>query len=199
MHLRRVASFILGAWIVGSLFMGYIAVQNATTADRLLSAPPLEVGKMIQALGPEKVRALLQYQGAEQNRNYFEFWERMQLALGFILLLLLVFATRVSRIAMALCGAMIVFAGFAHFVLTPEINYIGRGVDFASGWSGGHKRVWVLRATYTGLEILKLSIGCALAGYLFLFKVKRVREPALDEAGELPDSRGSERVAEPLP
>ncbi len=150
MHLRRVACFVLGAWIIGSLFVAYIAVQNETTADRLLGAPPPEFGKMIQAVGLDKMRLLLQFQAAEQTRYYLDFWERSQLVLGPLLLLLLIFATRVSRIAIAACGMMIIFAGFAHFVLTPEINYVGRGIDFGAGWSADHRRFWVLRGTYTG-------------------------------------------------
>jgi hypothetical protein len=199
MHLRRAACFVLGAWIIGSLFVAYIAVQNATTAERLLSAPPPEFAKMIRSLGPDRVTTILQYQGAEQNRYYLDSWERMQLFLGPLLVVLLVFATRVSRIAIALCGTMIVFTAFAHFVLTPEINYIGRSLDFAAGWSGAHKRVWVLRATYTSLEALKLTLGCVLAGYLFVFKAKRVRpagEISATEVGALSPSHGAETSRE---
>ncbi len=188
MHLRRIACFVLGAWIFGSLFLGYISLENADTADRLLGAPPPDLNRMVQKLGLENVRTILSYQGAEASWLYSDVWERIQIGFGLLLIVLLLFATRISRIALALCAVMIVFATFAHLVLRPEIDYLGRGLDFAPAYASGHRRLSALRTAYTALEILKIGVGCGLAGYLFVFKTRHARpapdvqEPAFDRA-----------------
>jgi hypothetical protein len=181
MHLRRVASFVLGAWIVGSLFALYIASQSGIAAEKVVHFPPPELRSMIQTLGTDKAASLLHYHGAEQSRAYVHDWGRLQLLLGPALLLILAFATRISRLALGLCGAMIVFAAFSSLILVPEIDYLERGLEFASGWSANRARYLALRGTFTVLETLKMTLGFALAAYLFLYKTRRFRA-AVEEA-----------------
>jgi hypothetical protein len=173
MHLRRIACFVLGAWIVGSVFAIYITAQSGSATDPVMQLPPPEVNKMIQTLGADQTRMLLHYHGAEQTRLYIAAWGRLQFLLGFFALLLLAASTRSNRLTLALCGAMLVFAAFSHLVLVPEINYLARGLNFASGWSANRARYLALRGTFTALEVLKLSLGCLLAGYLFVYKRRR--------------------------
>jgi hypothetical protein len=173
MHLRRIACFVLGAWIVGSAFAIYIATQSGSATELVMHFPPPEVNKMIQNLGADQTRQLLHYYGGEQTRLYLEAWGRFQLLLGFAVLLLLARSTRSNRLTLAMCGAMIVFAAFSHLVLVPEINYLARGLNFASGWSANRARYLALRGTFTVLEVLKLSLGCVLAGYLFIYRMRR--------------------------
>lgn len=128
---------------------------------------------MIQTLGAGQTRMLLNYHGVEQTRLYLLAWGRLQLLLGFGVLLLLARSTRSNRLTLTLCGAMLVFAAFSHWVLAPEIDYLARGLNFASGWSGNRARYLALKGTFTALEILKLALGCAVAGYLFIYKRRR--------------------------
>lgn len=173
MHLRRIACFVLGAWIVGSIFAIYIAAQSGSAIDPILRFPPPEVKKMTDTLGFDQARLLLSYHGVEQTGRYLLAWGRLQLFFGVAVLLLLIRSTRNHRMTLAMCAAMIIFAAFSHLVLLPEINYLARGLTFATGWSGNRARYLALRGTFTALEVLKLSLGCALAGYLFIYKLRR--------------------------
>ncbi len=173
MHLRRIACFVLGSWIVGSIFAIYIAAQSGSAIDPLLRFPPPEVKKMVETLGIDQTRLLLTFHGAEQTARYLLAWGRIQLLFGVAVLFLLVRSTRHHRLTLAVCAAMIVFAAFSHLVLLPEINYLARGLTFASGWSGNRARYLALRGAFTLIEVLKLSLGCGLAGYLFVYKQRR--------------------------
>jgi hypothetical protein len=173
MHLRRIASFVLGAWIIGSVFAIYIAAHSGLAADKIMRLPPPQVIKMVQTLGEDPVRMLLRYEGGEQTHLYLQDWGRLQLLLGPALLLLLAASTHNNRLTLGLCGAMIVFAAFSHLVLIPEIEYLAGGLNFAPGWSANRARYLALRGTFTGLEVLKLALGSALAAYLFLYKMRR--------------------------
>ena len=53
MHTRRLASFLVGAWMLASLILGFISVQNMTNVDRILSSPPGPVAKDIEDLGTD--------------------------------------------------------------------------------------------------------------------------------------------------
>ena len=108
MHFRRLASLLVGAWLMGCLFMDLVAIQNFRSVDRLLSAPSAQAASPIRAMGGhDPARAFLRYQVAEQNRWYFENWERMQIALGLVLLLVLLFGSVPDRVALGLTLIML--------------------------------------------------------------------------------------------
>src|ERR1700723_3987668 len=85
LHWHRIAAFLTGCLILGSLFMIFVATQNFGTVDRVLAAPPHEATQMFQTLGPENTRLLLRYLAGEENRLYFTSWELAQIALGAVL------------------------------------------------------------------------------------------------------------------
>src|SRR4051812_45116595 len=85
MNIRCFASWLLGAWIAGSLFMIMVATQNFRSVDRLVAAPGSAASR-VEQMGPAEARTFLRYQVSEQNRWYFETWEKVQLAIGAILL-----------------------------------------------------------------------------------------------------------------
>jgi len=61
MRHTRIAAFVLGAWLLGTLFMIFVATQNFETVDRVLKNPPLEAYRLILALGNDGARQLLRY------------------------------------------------------------------------------------------------------------------------------------------
>lgn len=192
MHLRRVSSFVLGAWIVGSLLVAAILYETSGSTERILGAAPAPIAKLVEKSGSDQIRQLMHYQASELSRAYLARWEMSELGIGVVLLLLLVFSTHVNRLAIALCGSMIVFAAFGHFVLSPEINYIGRAIEFEQAWSGQRARYLALQGTYSGLAALKVLLGCILAGYLFVFRARPMRPtvPVPDPERKAVESRG---------
>src|SRR5260370_42621696 len=94
--------WLLGAWIGGSLFMIMVATQNFRSVDRLLAAPG-RGGEQVEKMGRSEARTFLRYQVSEQNRWYFENYEKIQLALG---VALLAAASRQSKLFFGLPALM---------------------------------------------------------------------------------------------
>ena len=107
MRHTRIAAFLLGAWLLGTLFMIFVATQNFETVDRVMKSPPPEAYKMILALGNDSARQLLRYTAGEENRFFFENWELAQLVLGVLLTGLLTFGVE-SRMLAGFSGAMLI-------------------------------------------------------------------------------------------
>ncbi len=167
MHFHRLAALLLGAWLGGSVFMDTIAVDDAHSVCGLLSAPPMQVAERIQALGGhDAARVFLRYQVSEQNRWYFKVWERVQIALGAVLFMVLAFGAGPKRLMLVLTLLVLAMVLLMHFFLTPEITRLGRALDF--GPAADRTRFWTLHGMYSASELIKLGLGMALAVRLLL-------------------------------
>jgi hypothetical protein len=170
---QRWALVVMGAWLMGTVWTSIVATENFYTIDRLLgSSPNSSFTIAVEQLGQPQARGLLRYLSSELNRLYFQMWNVAQLVLGVLALWLVVgsrqqapgFARRAVRgvIAMlAIVVAMLVW-------LTPSIVTLGRGLDFVPRDPAppGLQRFWVLHATYTSLEMLKLIVGAAVTWWI---------------------------------
>ena len=174
MHTRRIAGFLLGAWMMGSVLLAFIENENLFGVDEILKAPPSEAAKTLQAIGPDQARLLFRFQAAEENRAASEAWEWTQLALGAALLLVTFIGTRANRYAMIFAGGMLVAAIFQRFLVTPEIEWVGRALDFAPAGAAAaqRERLSVVTGAYWAVEILKFLLGLSLAAYLFIYKTR---------------------------
>src|SRR5271169_5419274 len=132
MHRHRVAAFLAGCLILGSLFMIFVATENFGTVDRVLAAPPHEATQMFQTLGPDSARLLLRYLAGEENRLFFTSWELAEITLGALLTAIVLFMIH-SRLLAGLTGAMLILVLFQHFRVTPQMIALGRLVDFGGG------------------------------------------------------------------
>jgi hypothetical protein len=177
MHRHRVAAFLAGCLILGSLFMIFVATQNFGTVDRVLAAPPQEAAPMFQTLGPENARLLLRYLAGEENRLFFTSWELAQIGLGVLLTAILLLAIK-SRLLAGMAGAMLIVALFQHFRVTPEMIALGRLVDFGAGaGSAAYNQFWRLHGLYGVLEVVKLGLLIVVAGILLFGR--RAKTPEL--------------------
>ena len=176
MHFRRLASLLVGAWLAGCALMDLVATENFRSVDRLLSAPSAQAAEHIRAIGGhDPARAFLRYQVSEQNRWYFENWERIQIVLGVLLLLVLLFGSVPDRFALWLTVLMLVAVLAMHFFLTPEITRLGRSIDFTPRGtpSAERTRFWTFHGAYSATELVKLGLGVALAARLLRRKKRR--------------------------
>jgi hypothetical protein len=168
MHHIRIATFLLGAWLLGSLFMAFVATENFATVDRLLKSPQAEASRLIQMLGHEDSRRLLRHLAGEQNRGFFESWELAQLVLGAMLIVFLVLGGENWMLA-GLAGAMLILTAFQHLKITPEMVWLGRAIDFVP-WTAdslSRDQFWKLHGVYGAIEGVKLVFALVLAGFLF--------------------------------
>jgi len=129
MKIRYFTGWLLGGWIAGSLFMILVATQNFRSVDRLLAEPRTAAGR-IEQIGRDEARTFLRYQVSEQNRWYFETWEKIQLALGGVLLVVAFTGLREQRGFGLLVTLMFVLLLLERFYVTPEIVRLGRLIDF---------------------------------------------------------------------
>ena len=155
---HRIASFLLGCWILGSLFMMFVAIENFGAVDRVLaSAPPA----MIQAGGNEQARPLLRYMAGLENQKFFVTWELAQVLLSAALAAVFFFGVG-SRWLSSLAGALLLLTVFQHFWITPEMILLSVHLDTAAS----SNRFAALHATYGIIEVLKLLIALIIAGLL---------------------------------
>jgi NAD-dependent DNA ligase len=168
MHSTRIAAFLLGALLLGSVFMAFVATENFQTASQLLASPPPELEKMIKALGAEDARRLLRYMAGEENRLFFQTWETAELVLGVALASLLLLGVK-RRLLGGFAGAVVILAAFQHFQITPELVWQGRSIDFVAAAAGSTAREHFMRlhAIYGVIETVKFSLLILVAVPLF--------------------------------
>ena len=178
MHSTRVATFLIGAWIACSIFLGWIGLRNVSLAGSLLTNSTPQAAEILNGLGPEKAALLLRHFASEQNRYYFSMWGLMQIPMALVLAVVLYAAAEKRVVPLVVCGSMLVLVLFQYFAVTPEYTYRGREADFPPGSLalGTQARVWLMTQVLAGTEAAKLLIAMVLAGYLFTYKsLKRVR------------------------
>jgi len=158
-----------------SLMLGMIGIRNYHMPAELISTPPDLGAKLILQMGPTQAQVLLQYLASEENREYFYFWEEVEIPLALLLGLSLLLATQKRILPLVLCGIMLAMVLFQFFAVTPELAYSGRRIDFPpfNEAPGAQARIWALNQVYIGAEIVKLAVGFILAGYIFIFRPQR--------------------------
>jgi hypothetical protein len=194
MRHTRIAAFLLGAWFLGTLFMIFVATQNFEMVDRVMKSPPPEAVKMIGALGSDSARQLLRYLAGEENRYFFENWEVTQLVIGALLIAFLLFGVK-SRMLAGFSGAMLLLTIFEHVKITPEMSWLGRSFDFTS-WtvdSLARDQFWKLHGVYSAIEIVKLLLAVAIAGFLFQLRQRRQKQRVQVKAVDYPQHRHVDR------
>ncbi|HZT40171.1 MAG TPA: hypothetical protein VFA28_19920 [Bryobacteraceae bacterium] len=165
MHTRRIAAFLLGAWLLGSVLMAVVAFEIFGVIDRVLAAPA--PAALIARIGADNARRLLLYYAASCNHIILNYWEWAQVAFGVALGVTLLFARYVSRIAAAASAVMVLLVLFVHFVIAPELAFVDRSLTADPAL---RRNAGMLGGVYSALELVKFLIGAALSAYLFAFK-----------------------------
>lgn len=171
----RAAAFCLGVWVMGTVCVSIVAMQNFYTIDRLLDGPNHPAfAAFVEDAGREDARNALRYLSSELNRLFFQLWNVAQIGIGGAALWLVwgLPARAGARlrwtVAAMLAVVVILTAG-----VTPQILAIGRSIDFvprdppppAVGTFG------LLHAAYTLLELVKC--GAAAMAALWLVRLGR--------------------------
>jgi hypothetical protein len=176
-HTRRIATFLLGCWIAGSVFMACVAGYNFRAVGDTLAAPREQVRKSVATLGEEPSRLLLRYHSAEINRALFQYWEDAQFFIAIAFAGSLFFGTEKRTAPLIVGGIMVAILAFQHFSLTPDLIASGREIDFPPGnlIQMLHDHVNLLHRVYVGAEGVKLLAGGVLVSYLFAFRTAKRR------------------------
>jgi hypothetical protein len=176
MHWNRFAAFLLGAWLLGSLFMAFVATQNFAAVERVLGSPPPGGTKIFQTLGADNARYMLRYLAGEENRGFFETWELAQIVLG--LMLIATFLALKHPALAGFAGGLLILTAFQHWRIAPDLVGIGRSNEFlARGAQSAVARSQFgkLHAAYGVIEGVKLLLSLVIAGFLFPMRGRRRR------------------------
>ena len=163
--MRRVACLLVGVWLGAGVLMDVVVTQNFRSVDRTLEELVPEAAERVHALGHEQTRQFLRYHAGEQNRWLFEQWERVQLGIGLVLVLVLINAGTRAKWPLILTGGMLAIILADRFLMTPEVASLGRQLAFqlpTEDLDLRHK-FGTLHALYSSLELVKLGMGGVLA------------------------------------
>jgi len=189
MRFSRVAAMIMGAWLGISFLSIYLAAGGFVHAAAILNAAPPQLTQTLQAVPQSSQRALLRYFELEQNRAYFDFWESTELVIGFLLILVLFFGLE-SRLMSALTLAMVLVVTFQHLLISPELNWLARGMEFVpwTAQSQPRDQFWRLHTMYMALEVLKIALG-GVVSMLLITAQRRRRSRYQEDDDDLLEKR----------
>ena len=168
MRSRRFACLLLGMWMGAGVLMQWIAAENFRSVDRLLDQPNPAATLRFKVLGPVATRQLLEYQAAEQKRYDFEAWGTAELIMGFFFFCFLLFGTREDKFSLLMALLLLIGVVVQRFVLTPQINALGRVSDFAPPevYIPGRRALPVVQSAYNIAELAKLGVAFLLTVWL---------------------------------
>ncbi|HMD70692.1 MAG TPA: hypothetical protein VKF41_05080 [Bryobacteraceae bacterium] len=177
MRSRAFTCLLLGMWLAGGLLLEFVAAGNLRAVERTLRDPQPSAAIRILKLGAPDARMLLRYQAAEQNRAAFETWENVQLLGGLLFFFYLLFATTEDKFALALALLLVLVVALQRFLVTPELNGLGRLLDFVpeSAPSAYRGRYGAIGSTYLGMEIGKGVLQLGLAAMVMSNSQRRSR------------------------
>jgi hypothetical protein len=95
-------------------------------------------------------------------------WETVQVVLGAVFFFFLLFGTTEGKISLVLALVLVVLVLAQRFVLTPELQAIGKLLDFASpvAMLGERAKFRVVHTSYVVVELGKWAIQLVLAAML---------------------------------
>ena len=180
MHTRRFGSFLIGAWLVGSILMWFVQSQSLMTPERILATPPPQLTNELENMGPDVSRQLMRHQAMQLNRRIAETWDVIQLGIGAALLVTSILTPHRSRITIASASIMIVLCATMAFYFTPLINNLGRAVDFLPPTAALRERASLsnLEMWHNVLEVFKMILALVVSVRL-LFDFYEFREKML--------------------
>jgi hypothetical protein len=171
MHPRRIAAFLLGAWLAGSLLVLIVCFGNLASVDEAMSIANTDAQRILAHVGSDNARMLLRALVAAGNSRLLSGWELAQAPLG-ILLVLMLFVERPTRLLAVLAAVMLLLVGFEHVLLTPEIDWLSQALAFAREGAAltQRARLHTMHHIYGIVEGMKLLFGCVLALILFVMR-----------------------------
>jgi len=171
--MKTLVAAVLGAWLLGSLAIAFVATQNFRTVDRVLrsASERPELAERLKRVGTTDARLLLRHLASEMNRFYFRAWGWGQLLLALVALAGLWGGGIRDRLVQGSVLVMLAIVLVAVLHLTPEVVAIGRRLDFAprDPPPPDFARFWRLHTTYTLLDLVKLGVGA-----IALFRLARL-------------------------
>jgi hypothetical protein len=124
-------AFVLGLWVGGSIFLGTLVYYNFAGFDDLFERNPrlAEHAGFVPSDIAAKKSSLLWVHSAELNRVIFHYWNRTQILLAALALILAV-RWRAHWLPTGLLAVALILALVVHFGFEQQIVDLGRQLDF---------------------------------------------------------------------
>jgi len=171
MRARALLILVLGLWLGGSLVVGAVTSYNfAGFADLFERNPALAAQAGFDPADTEaKKTSLLWVHASELNRVFFDYWNRAQLVLG-ALALVLALLSHSGRLVPALLFLALLLVALVHFGIEPQVVALGRELDFAPRTPPPPQvePFQRLHGLYFGAELLRLALVALAAALLVL-------------------------------
>jgi len=157
--------------------MAWVATENFRSVDRLLDSANPVASLEFRTLGPQASRLLLRYAASEQNRYLFENWEIVQIMLGILFFLFLLFGTHEDKLPIIVSLILLIITAGQRLFVTPELIAIGRSIDFIppDAQSGARTKFMLLHRGYEVMELFKWIVLLALAARLIVARRRSSR------------------------
>ncbi len=166
---RRLTALLLGAWLSGGILTDVAVTENFRTIDTFLQTPGnIAASTELNRIGRDRERLLLRRNAGEENTWIFVNWERVEVVIGGLLFLLLLFGGQPRKLMLGLCVTMIAIVAVQHFLLVAPIADIGRRIDTLPASDPESVLFWRLHGAYSALDILKTLLGFTFAARLTL-------------------------------
>jgi len=167
MHARRLACMLLGFWLAGSILMTFIAADSANSADRLLLDHGAAASERIKEMGQEEARMMLAYPVRQQARWWLEEWANLELILGALFFLFMLFGTKEGKITLSFTLGICAIVLFQRFFTLPQLLYLGSVMDFvpANVVMPERNQLLVSQNVFTGVDIFKDLVMLGMAAY----------------------------------
>jgi hypothetical protein len=181
--MRAAMSLLLGAWLVGTILVAFVAAENFWIIDRLLATSVHPVfHESVSTLPAGGARALMRYLASEQNRFFFMWWGWAEVVLG-VALVAMAARTGSGRLLLGF-GLMLALAAVSQFYLMPRIADVGRALDFVPREPPppNLRTFGLLHAAYSVIDIVKLVAGGWMAW--ILLRRSKTEAPAMESQPE---------------
>ncbi len=165
---------LLGFWLAGSIVMTFIAADSANSAGRLLRDHGPAASLHIQSMGREEARIMLAYPVRQQARWWLEEWENLELALGALFFLFLLFGTREGKLVLSVTLGIYAIVLFERFLTLPQMLYLGSQMDFVPSnvVTPERNQLIAVQKLFTGVEIFK-ALGILALGVYMIARTRR--------------------------
>lgn len=165
MRTRRVGSFLIGAWLLANLLIGFVVSQNLRNIDRFLADPPASAARTVETVGSPATRLLLFESATKLNRHILEAWEWIQIGLAAALLITALVPDARGPILTAGAAILFVICCATAFYLRPAITELQR-VALAGSVSGAIRTgptIEYLEAWLSILGVFKTLLSVLIA------------------------------------
>ena len=164
MNKRDAALALIGAWVMGTIFMAVVATQNFYLLDRLLATNPVQgFDAVVRSLGHDVAREFMRYVSSELNRLFFVVWGLVQVGMG-VVLVWLVWKSEYRRVRLGAL-ALLILAVVLTAGLTPPIVSVGRALDFVPRDPRPPELTTfgLIHAAYTLVDFTKMGLSLVVA------------------------------------